>query len=78
MKNKEKVKVKKVKQKQCRGYHCNTMLPYGDKHILCENCRGKYADGLITGLKTCGCIALTATTVVVPLITNGKINIKKK
>ena len=73
MKNKEKVKVEIVEQKQCKGYHCTKLLPYGDKHLLCENCRGTYADGIKKG----GKIALGVASVAVTIVTAGKVNIKK-
>ena len=73
MKNKEKVKVEKVEQKQCKGYHCTTMLPYGDKHLFCENCRGKYADGV----KKSGKIVLSVASFAVTITTAGRFNMKK-
>ncbi|MBR2418499.1 MAG: hypothetical protein IKB12_07690 [Clostridia bacterium] len=77
MKNKkakvEKVEVEKVEQKQCKGYHCTTMLPYGDKHILCEQCRGKCADGVKKGTK----VVLSVASIVVTVATAGRINPKK-
>lgn len=73
MSNNKKIKTEKVEQKQCKGFHCTTMLPYGDKHILCEKCRGKYADGIKQG----GKVLLGAISFGVALASAGKINIKK-
>ena len=73
MSNNKRIKTEKVVQKQCKGFHCTTMLPYGDKHILCEKCRGKCADGIKQG----GKVLLGVASVVVAVASAGKINIKK-
>ena len=46
MNNNRKVKTEKVEQKKCKMPGCPTLLPYGDKHLFCENCRGPEGDRL--------------------------------
>ena len=82
MKNKEKTIIENAeildeenieKKKKCKMPRCETMLPVTDKHLFCENCRGKIA----TKARQGGVAALGIGSVIVSIATLGKVNIKK-
>jgi hypothetical protein len=67
MKNESDVRV-------CKNKKCQKVLPEGYRHRYCEACRNKRAQTAKNILKGIGA---GAATVVVFVVTGGKINLKK-
>ena len=51
--------------KKCKNKECQKIMPEGCKYKYCEACRGKRAEGVMSGLKVvgiCGSIILCVAT----------------
>lgn len=56
---------------------CQKALPEGYKHKYCEACRNQHAHNVKNALKWFGASVATAASVVVVVVTGGRINPKK-
>lgn len=61
----------------CKNKKCRKVLPIGYKHKYCEACRNKQAQTAKNISKSIGVGAATVLSVVVVIVTGGKINPKK-
>lgn len=63
----------KAENRVCKNKKCQKVLPVGYKHKYCEACRNKHAETAKNVMKGLGAVA----SVVVVVVTGGKINPKK-
>ena len=61
----------------CKNKNCQKILPEGYKHKYCEACRNQHAQTAKNALKWFGASVATAASVVVVVVTGGRINPKK-
>ena len=69
----EKKMSKEAEKRVCKNKKCQKVLPAGYKHKYCEACRNKHAETAKNVMKGLGAVA----SVVVVVVTGGKINPKK-
>lgn len=70
----EEICPEETQKKKCKMLRCKTLLPIDDKHVFCEKCRGKIANGAKTG----GKVAFAGLSIAVTIVTAGKINLNKE
>lgn len=61
----------------CKNKKCQKILPDGYRHRYCEACRNQQSQTVKNAIKGIGGFAATAASVVLIVITGGKINPKK-
>ena len=61
----------------CKNKNCQKPLPEGYKHRYCEACRTQHAQTARNALRGIGAGAATLASIVVVVITGGRINPKK-
>ena len=63
---------------RCKNKKCQRILPEGYKHKYCENCRNAHAQKAKNVGKGVLAVAATAGSIVLAVITKGKIDPKGK